>query len=498
MNKVGGKTIVMNQLVDPSKRKDIDFDEQTKHFKYSDWTVTAGNKYIVVGMNNIGGHKYYIYATDKIRFSLLYIYGDSFSIALTKPNDKETEVKQIITATKSGINNLYFNRYKANPENVSYFDGCINFIDLTKMFGSGNEPSTTEEFEAMFPNDYYPYNEGELMSMSVNNVDVENANLIKPSTKFIDRNGYASKGVTYTYDTDKVITINGTFKKDDAGGIFGIMYYKDLPRYGKYTISIFDENNMLASDVKFLTSTNTSTFEYSADNGNIMIGILPTDEKTYTNKKYYLQLVQGEGKKTYSPYTMKNYTIPQAIQNLDGYGWGVNNVYNYVDFENKKFYKCVGRVDLGALDYSYATYQNNEGPNVFRTSLINDMKKDENAHLHDNNLLCYKYAEMSWSSLWVSKIDKTISQSSGAINIMDSAFTDVEAFKKSLQGVYLYYELAEPVVTDISDIIGDTFQEPIDVESGGSLTFKNTNGDGYKVAVPSDIQYVVSLKEVTS
>lgn len=63
--------------------------------------------------------------------------------------------------------------------------------------------------------------------------------------------------------------------------------------------------------------------------------------------------------------------------------------------------------------------------------------------------------------------------------------------------IIIYYELAELIVTDISDIIKDTFQEPINVESGeGSFTFKNSNGDGYQVAVPSGIQYVVSLKEV--
>ena len=34
-------------------------------------------------------------------------------------------------------------------------------IDLTQMFGSGNEPSTVEEFRTLFPNDYYAYNAGE-------------------------------------------------------------------------------------------------------------------------------------------------------------------------------------------------------------------------------------------------------------------------------------------------------------------------------------------------
>lgn len=36
----------------------------------------------------------------------------------------------------------------------------LNVFDLTVMFGAGNEPATPEEFEAMFPNDYYPYDTG--------------------------------------------------------------------------------------------------------------------------------------------------------------------------------------------------------------------------------------------------------------------------------------------------------------------------------------------------
>ena len=45
---------------------------------------------------------------------------------------------------------------------------------------------------------------------------------------------------------------------------------------------------------------------------------------------------------------------------------------------------------------------------------------------------------------------------------------------------------------DISDIIGDTFQEPFEVEAGGTLTFKNS----HSVPVPSSEEYVISLAEV--
>ena len=51
-------------------------------------------------------------------------------------------------------------------------------------------------------------------------------------------------------------------------------------------------------------------------------------------------------------------------------------------------------------------------------------------------------------------------------------------------------------IIDISNIIGDTFQEPFEVEAGGTLTFKNSHGDDYRIPVPSSVEYVISLAEV--
>lgn len=42
---------------------------------------------------------------------------------------------------------------------VYYTKGDNVKINLTKMFGEGNEP-TPEQFESMFPKVYYPYVEG--------------------------------------------------------------------------------------------------------------------------------------------------------------------------------------------------------------------------------------------------------------------------------------------------------------------------------------------------
>lgn len=56
--------------------------------------------------------------------------------------------------------------------------------------------------------------------------------------------------------------------------------------------------------------------------------------------------------------------------------------------------------------------------------------------------------------------------------------------------------LATPIVTDISTLIPDDFLRNIEVESGGSITFKNSNGDSYRIPVPSEEEYIVKLSEI--
>lgn len=55
--------------------------------------------------------------------------------------------------------------------------------------------------------------------------------------------------------------------------------------------------------------------------------------------------------------------------------------------------------------------------------------------------------------------------------------------------------LDTPIVTDISDIIPDEFLRNVEVEAGGSVTFKNGN-DNYHIPVPSEEEYIVKLSEV--
>ena len=176
--------------------------------------------------------------------------------------------------------------------------------------------------------------------------------------------------------------------------------------------------------------------------------------------------------------------IPEAIKALPGYGWSAGTARNYVDYENKKYVQCVNSVDLGTKNW--LMYKDGDYP-FFYSIGISDIRGGT------LNFLCskYQYAKIgvtdNATGLYV--LESTI------VRVRDTAYTDATAFKQAMSGVMLYYELANPIITDISNLIDDDFLRNIEVEAGGSITFKNSN-DNYHIPVPSEEEYIVKLSEV--
>ena len=205
---------------------------------------------------------------------------------------------------------------------------------------------------------------------------------------------------------------------------------------------------------------------------------------------YDVQLENGDTATNYSPFYQTAYQIPEAIRNLPGYGWSAGTARNYVDYENKKYVQCVNSVDLGTLDWTSRLSTVDNSIYVF-------ISNDLNVNNRGNNGLCSHYDFVtSGIDAAIVKKDKFFYYNPLNIAFIDKSYTDAAAFKQAMQGVILYYELANPIVTDISTLIPDDFLRNIEVEAGGSITFKNSNGDSYCIPVPSEEEYVVKLSEV--
>ena len=186
------------------------------------------------------------------------------------------------------------------------------------------------------------------------------------------------------------------------------------------------------------------------------------------------------------------YPIPEPIRNLPGYGWSAGTAKNWVDYENKKYYQCVGSVDLGTL-----TWKNGESVS-FETHELNGQKLTKSYGIAPN-FVCPKYSTKTQNAMWGKTSITGITANAnvdGYVYVNDTSYTDATAFKQAMSGVILYYELANPIVTDISSLIPDDFLRNIEVEAGGSVTFKNSNDNSYRIPVPSEEEYIVKLSEV--
>lgn len=207
-----------------------------------------------------------------------------------------------------------------------------------------------------------------------------------------------------------------------------------------------------------------------------------------------IQIELGDTPTTYAPFHRNVYQIPEVIKALPGYGWSAGTARNYVDYENKRYVQCVQSVDLGTLSWVAGV----GGKVSFQTSQVTGQKLTKNYSVPPN-IICSKYSTKTQNELWghinVTGITAD-ANTDGYIDVNDTSYTDATAFKQAMQGVMLYYELETPIVTDISSLIPDDFLRNIEVEAKGSVTFKNSNGDDYRIPVPSEEEYIVKLSEV--
>lgn len=361
---VGGRSIVFNQVVNLNNFRPnytvngVTFTKLDNGKFVANGTATGGDAYFSDSFIPIKGHVYLEKSCPKGGSAETYrsyitgsgvVMDTNYGSGVIAPINVDARVYIVPLMVKSGatVNNL-----------VVY----PQIYDLTAMFGSGNEPTSVEEFEKIFPAAYYPYNAGEIVSAGVTEVAVG----------------------------------------DTA------------------------------------------------------------------------------------------HKIPEAIKTLPGYGWSAGTAKNYVDYENKRYVQCVNSVDLGTL-----TWEKGESVS-FKTHHLAGQKAAKSYDIAPN-FMCPRYSTKtqneSWGKTSIPGISATLNVG-GWIYVNDTSFTNATTFKQAMQGVMLYYELATPIVTDISTMIDDDFLRNIEVEAGGSITFKGGNGDDYRIPVSSEEEYIVKLSAV--
>ena len=324
--------------------------------------------------------------------------------------------------------------------------------------------------------------DGEIVSAGVTEVVEQGQNLF-------DVEKCAALGLYYGFeiDTNKTLQIALKDGKTCPTNVsFGIVYV-----HGN-TMA----NWLITSNGVRETITNSRDM---TDSTQIMVACYPGNKETMQSiaDAFDIMLVDGIYKSdtmpAYAPYHSNVYPIPETIRALPGYGWSAGTARNYVDYENKRYVQCVSSVDLGTLAWSYR-------PEQQRFYAIADSitgKFSESFGIVPN-IIVAKYDAVCFNDI-TTKTDNmkvsAVKTTNDYITIRNTAYTDATAFKQAMQGVTLYYELATPIVTDISNLIDDDFLRNVEVEAMGSVTFKGGNDD-YRIPVPSEEEYIVKLSEV--
>ncbi len=363
---VGGRSIVFNQMIpDSIIHVTVTIDEDVTEDKWIS-RIEADTSNII----SAHGHKVLgkcVKDASNPTANVVVRFGDNntnISNGYESEHSTEKGIYPLQPSVKNGA--LYYRAFAGATAGTYKF--TLQLFDLTAMFGSGNEPASVEEFEKIFPADYYPYNAGEIVSAGVTEVAV------------------------------------------------------------------------------------------------------------------------GD---TACP-------IPEAIKALPGYGWSAGTARNYVDYENKRYVQCVGSVNLETLTWTAGGGISSQTVFIASSRKICGQKLSYNSAIA-SNILCSKYLAKSQNEVWSDAAPVGIATNAtidGYVYVNDTAYTDATAFKQAMQGVILYYELANPIVTDISTLIPDDFLRNIEVEAGGSITFQNSNDSSYRIPVPSEEEYVVKLSEV--
>lgn len=477
LKSIGGKSVVENQLLllGVGKRNDVvsgitQIVDNDLYITLSGTTTSGYN--FGLNANNlkvIKDHKYYIGGIDECVGVSLRFYDTSISKSLLSAIKNNSVLSGL---ENSNIGYVYFNvgatgivvSVKVKPY----------IVDLTQMFGAGNEP-TLEQCQQIFT-EYIPYTEPTIKSIACDSVSVGGRNLLLQANAFEMKSDTAS--YTHTYNETNKPSIIEEFKK-----FAGKTIYYSCKTTGTTT-------GVAIGQIRL----------YVPDSSNAII-LVPNQVKTLPNDLSNLKTIIWYGSNTgawsisdvmiaesdseiaYSPYKPpQQIPIPSSITSLEGYGWSAGTVYNEVDFENKVFIQRVGRVDLGSLNW---TSYDASGKRLWISPIIDDVQKPISENSIFTNCIHPKYISKTWNT-W-SEIENSICCSNTKkIGVFNGSTT----VKPS--GI-LYYELAEPIVTDISDLLDESFNA-IECEGNGSITFKNPTD--YKVPIPNSEEFLVYLNEV--
>lgn len=489
LDKIVGGTVAWNQLVEHGN-----FDA------VSGWSggIVSGNVLTITStsdgtmnltlyrdMNIISGHKTLamcdVYCgsanTARIRFPF-----NSLSVVSVSANTW-TSVGQIGISDTSMRVGVQMNGI--NGETYKY----RNFVcfDLTKMFGStiadyiysleqSQAGAGVAWFKKLFPNDYYEYNAGELLSVeglqSHNAVGFNQWDEEWELGIFNTTTGVNTASSSQIRSKNLIPILPNTTYYFKTANNYAWVIFLDADKNvieGYYASTSNDGNSSTLSDKTFVTPPNGAYMKFY---------MLATYGTTY-NHDICINLSDPSRNGEYEPYEKHSYPIDSSltlrgIPKLDA----SNNLYYDGDeyTSDGKVKRKYGIVDLGTLNWVKVN-----DANVYYTALINGKNADDINAITDAS---YTYIPMTQTS--TDKIFKIISASTNpAMYFRNNSTSTVADFVNTINGKNIVYELATPTTET-----AEPFQNIQIVDDFGTEEFVSTGivPVGHKTRYPANLR----------
>ena len=463
IDKIKGKTLVWNQLVENGNFAD------TSHWNLGDGVqlsvfsnvatisknVSAYNGvFIGEDIKIIQGHKYIYCSSVKCnntgnRFRLLLYGGSSAQNIIPWTNYSEwTNVSLVFTS--AATNNefrLYADNGGDNTQTVNISIKNVIIVDLTLMFGEGNEPTTVEEFESMFPG-YHEYNDGKLISNDAESIETVGFNQWDEEWEHGD---IEDKGIPS--DINNNVRCKNMIEVKEGKTYFAHSNSGDFYIWG------MDANKQPA----ILLVHDGRDIEFTIPKGvRYLYFCMWTNYGTTYNHDICINISDPAKNGTYEPYkkskinlNLNSFKVKDSQGNIITINGGLKSAGSvYDEIVGNKYIKRIGEVDLGTLNWDINTLPTS--PNGFNAYF----------HTHGLTVVCSKYicVQSITSSGWVQPSTLYYGHSNDNYGIVitesNTKYPDSNTFKTAMSGVMLYYELATPIEYEI--IAPTNFDYPVD------------------------------------
>ena len=352
-------------------------------------------------------------------------------------SENQLSVKTFVSSTTTS--SYYFSRTIKAGVIATNLKVVYRVIDLTLMFGAGNEPTTIEEFYARIPQniDLYAYNEGEVIHSNVDAIESVGFNLWDEQWE----NGYYSPTDGTPFGSPSYIR-----SKNFIPIVGGKTYYIG-GNYSDKVMLCYDK------DYKLIATSRTAPINAAYAKFYLM-------SSTY-NHDICINISDSAKNGTYEPYISREQRL-DIIKKYFPNGMRSAGTANDEIRWNKQTQKWeavqnIGSVDMGTLGWFIETSNTNV---CYGAAAKNLGAKPASGWASKPNVLCSKYiaATPNEAAGKSTKLDVVSITPSSGVYVCPSATYATGEFKAAMQGVMLYYELAEPIVTEIEDDINLDYQ----------------------------------------